>query len=208
MATTNQIQQNQEKSAGEQEKKEAESTIQEQISAKQKLEKQYQKVVKEQSVKEKVAKEQKLAEELSDSTWGQLDVYQTFAKDTVTKAQGYEDPEPVEEVKVKAPPPRKLTPKEQEEKEAEKMRLFSEFVAADAEASTPVEKKPDPMEAPLHFKYYQNDGDDASLVEQTADEILGGESKQVTKGKVNLKYDHSDPEWHVEPIAPVDYSKT
>lgn len=159
-------------------------------------------------MKQKKAKEEKLAQELSDSTWGQLEVMQTFAKDTVTKAQGYEDPEPVEEVKVVVPPPKKLTPKEQEEKETEKMRLFSEFVAADAEASTPVIKKPDPMEAPLHFKYYQNEGDDASLVEQTTDAILGGESKQVTKGKVNLKYDHSDPDWHIEPIAPVDYSKS
>ena len=34
------------------------------------------------------------------------------------------------------------------------MNLFSEFVAADAEASTPKEKKEDPMDAPLHFKYY------------------------------------------------------
>ena len=54
----------------------------------------------------------------------------------------------------------------------------------------------------------RQEGDDASLVEQTTDAILGGESKQVTKGKVNLKYDHSDPDWHIEPIAPVDYSKS
>lgn len=88
------------------------------------------------------------------------------------------------------------------------MRLFSEFVAADAEASTPVIKKVDPMEAPLHFKYYQNEGEDSQLIEETTDAILGGESKQVTKGKVNLKYDHSDPDWHIEPISPVDYTKS
>ena len=40
------------------------------------------------------------------------------------------------------------------------MRLFSEFVAADAEANQPKIKKADPMEAPLHFKYYKNDGEE------------------------------------------------
>ena len=42
--------------------------------------------MKEQGLKQKKAKEEKLAQELSDSTWGQLEVMQTFAKDTVTKA--------------------------------------------------------------------------------------------------------------------------
>lgn len=53
-----------------------------------------------------------MANELADSTWGQLDVMQSFAKQTVTKAQGYEDPEPVEEVKVQLPPPKVLSAKE------------------------------------------------------------------------------------------------
>lgn len=39
------------------------------------------------------------------------------------------------------------------------MRLFSDFVAADAETSQPVIKKEKPKERPLHFKYYQNDGE-------------------------------------------------
>ena len=45
------------------------------------------------------------------------------------------------------------------------MKLFSEFVAADAEASEPVVKKADPMKAPLHFKYYPNEGDEDSLID-------------------------------------------
>jgi len=36
------------------------------------------------------------------------------------------------------------------------MKLFSEYVAADAEASQPIMKKEKPKEEPLHFKYYQN----------------------------------------------------
>jgi len=40
------------------------------------------------------------------------------------------------------------------------MKLFSEFVAADAEASQPVIKKEDPMKKPLHFKYYQNNDEE------------------------------------------------
>ena len=60
------------------------------------------------------------------------------------------------------------------------MKLFSEFVAAEAEASQPVIKKEeveDPMNKPLHFKYYQNEGeDDSSLLDQTTDSILGAAS--------------------------------
>jgi hypothetical protein len=82
----------------------------------------------------------------------------SYSKDVITKAQGFEDPE---EVEPPPPPPPKpqLTPEQQEKEAQEKMRLFSEFVAADAEASTPVEKKEDPMDKPLHFKYYKNEGD-------------------------------------------------
>jgi hypothetical protein len=88
------------------------------------------------------------------------------------------------------------------------MRLFSEFVAADAEASEPIIKKEKPVEKPLHFKFYQNEGEEENLVESTTDEILGKASHSVTKGKVELKYDHSDPGWNVTPIKPVDYSKS
>ena len=77
------------------------------------------------------------------------------------------------------------------------MKLFSEFVAADAEANEPVIKKEDPMKKPLHFKYYANDGDDQTLTEDTTDTILGEASALLTKGKVDLKYDHSDPDWGV-----------
>lgn len=90
--------------------------------------------------------------------WGQLDAMQKYSKDVVTKAQGYEDPEPVEAPAPAAPAP-VLSPEEQEKQATEKMRLFSEFVAADAEANTPVIKPEDPMDKPLHFKYYKNEGD-------------------------------------------------
>ena len=96
------------------------------------------------------------------------------------------------------PPPLKLL---------QNLSLFSGFVVTDAEANQPVIKKSVPVDAPLHFKYYHNDGEENELTEVLTDDILSGESHQVTKGKVNLKYDHSDPEWGVKPIAPVDYSK-
>ena len=81
-----------------------------------------------------------------------------FSKDTVTKVQGFADPEPVEP-KEEEPKP-KLSQEEIEKQQTEKMRLFSEYVAADAEASQPVIKKEDPMKKPLHFKYYSNDGEE------------------------------------------------
>ena len=64
------------------------------------------------------------------------------------------------------------------------------------------------MKKPLHFKYYTDSDDSQSLTEETADQILGKESFQITKNKVNLKYDHSDPGWNVNPAKPVDYSKS
>ena len=88
------------------------------------------------------------------------------------------------------------------------MKLFSDFVAADAEANQPVIKKEDPMKAPLHFKYYSDDGDEASMTEVLSDEILGEASHQLTKNKVDMKYDHSDPDWGVSPIKPVNYQKS
>ena len=99
--------------------------------------------------------------------WGQLDSMMEFSKAQVTKIQGFPDPEPVEP-KVEPPKP-KLSPAEEEKQQTEKMRLFSEFVAADAEASEPVIKKEDPMEKPLHFKYYTNDGEDDQITENLSD---------------------------------------
>jgi hypothetical protein len=43
--------------------------------------------------------------------WGQLDAMQKYSKDVVTKAQGYEDPEPVEAPAPAAPAP-VLSPEE------------------------------------------------------------------------------------------------
>lgn len=85
------------------------------------------------------------------------------------------------------------------------MRLFSEYVAADAEASEPVIKKEDPMAKPLHFKYYKNDGD--SQTDELTDSILGQASHEVNKNRKEMKYDHSDSDWGVTPIQPVDYAK-
>ena len=85
------------------------------------------------------------------------------------------------------------------------MRLFSEFVAADAEASQPVIKKEDPMDKPLHFKFYKNEGE--TQTDELTDSILGQESHNVNKNRKVMKYDHSDPDWNVSPIQQVDYSK-
>ena len=85
------------------------------------------------------------------------------------------------------------------------MRLFSEYVAADAEASEPVIKIEDPMSKPLRFKYYKNDGD--SQTDELTDSILGEASHEVNKNRKEMKYDHSDADWGVTPIQPVDYDK-
>ena len=92
----------------------------------------------------------------------------------------------------------------------EKMKLFSEFVAADAEANTPVIKKvvEDPMKKPLHFKYYDNDGEEDKLTEDDADSILGSASQLLTKNKKEMKYESSDLEQGITPLKPVDYTKS
>ena len=129
-----------------------------------------------------------------------MDTQVSFLKDTVTKVQGYADPEPVEP-KEPEPPAKKLTLKEEEQENNEKMKLFSEFVAANAEETLKQEvKRVDPMKKPLHFKYYANDGEEEGLTEDTTDDILGAASAQLTKGKVDLKYDHSDAGWNVQPL--------
>ena len=62
------------------------------------------------------------------------------------------------------------------------MRLFSEFVAADAETSQPKIKKEPEKDRPLHFKYYQNEGEsETSLTEVLTDSILGKASNQINK---------------------------
>jgi len=138
-------------------------TIQEDMKVRDSLAEQYKNAEKEEKINAKKEKARKEAEEQRNSLWGQMDTAMAYLGET-----SYDMPE---EPKPKPAPAKKLTKKELEQQSDEKMRLFSEFVAADAEASTPVVKKEDPMAKPLHFKYYQNDGE--SLVEQTTDEILG-----------------------------------
>ena len=122
-----------------------------------------------------------------------------YSKNEITKAQGYEDPEPVEPKP--APPPLPKLSKEQLEKlKDEKILRFSDFVAAQAEASQPVIKKEDPMKKPLHFKYFQNDGDENEVTDQLTDSILGAQSSEINKKQVKLKYDHSDQDWNVTPL--------
>ena len=60
----------------------------------------------------------------------------------------------------------------------------------------------------MHFKFYENDGDDAtSINDNLTDDILGAASSAINKKQVKLKYDHSDPDWGVTPMQKVDYSK-
>ena len=55
---------------------------------------------------------------------------------TISKAQGYEEPQIADVQLEPPPPPPPPRPKEEVEKEEqEKMKLFSDFVAADAETS-------------------------------------------------------------------------
>ena len=62
------------------------------------------------------------------------------------------------------------------------MRLFSEIVAAEAETSEPIIKKQKPKERPLHFKYYQNEGEEeTALTEELTDNILGRASNAINK---------------------------
>lgn len=76
-----------------------------------KIQKQYQVTVKKEQEKAKKEKEKKLVEEIDNSMWGQMDSMYTYSKDVITKAQGFEDPEPVEEKP--APPPKPvLSPEE------------------------------------------------------------------------------------------------
>lgn len=88
------------------------------------------------------------------------------------------------------------------------MKLFSEFVAADAEANTPVIKKKELKleDQPLHFKYYTNDGE--SQTDELTDKILGAQSDQINKNKKVLPYSSSDPETGVTPLKAVDYSRS
>ena len=62
------------------------------------------------------------------------------------------------------------------------MKLFSEFVAADAEASKPIIKKEEVKEKPLHFKYYPNEGEE--ITENVTDNILG----KIIKFKIFAMY--------------------
>ena len=96
-----------------------------------------------------------------------------FTLDSVSKAQGFKEPGPEEVNLDPVEPLPELSQEEKEKQETEKMFLFSECVAAEAEASKPVIKE-EKKETPLHFKYYKNEGDDElSLTENIADDILG-----------------------------------
>lgn len=125
-----------------------------------------------------------------------------FQRQTVSKAQGYEEPQVADVQLEPPPPPPPPRPREVVEKEEqEKMRLFSEFVAADAETSQPIIKKEPAKERPLHFKYFQNEGEDEnSLTEELTDSILGKESNQINNKKPKMMYDHSDADWGVSPM--------
>jgi hypothetical protein len=61
------------------------------------------------------------------------------------------------------------------------------------------------MDKPLRFKYYKNEGD--TQTDELTDTILGEESHLVNKNRKVMKYDHSDSDWGVTPLQPVDYSK-
>lgn len=80
------------------------------------------------------------------------------------------------------------------------MLHFSEFVAAAAEASEPEIKKEDPMNKPLHFKYFANDGDENEVTDSLSDSILGKQSNAINRKQLKLKYDHSDADWNVTPL--------
>lgn len=74
-------------------------------------------------------------------------------------------------------------------------------MAADAECSQPAIKKEQPKERPLHFKYYQNEGEDEnSMTDDLTDSILGKTSSAINKKKPKMMYDHSDPGWGVTPM--------
>ena len=93
-----------------------------------------------------------------------------------------EEQEEVEEFFKPPPPPKKIkTPEEIQKETQDKLINFSEFVAAEAEASEPIVKKEKPKEKPLRFKYYENDGEDEKLVDIMSDSILSGASKQMNK---------------------------
>jgi hypothetical protein len=100
------------------------------------LEEQYKKAKIEEERAAKAKKEKEAVEKVNNSLWGQMDTNMNLLKETVTKVQGYDDISEKEvEVKEPSPPPKKLSAAEQEKQEEEKLKLFSEFVAADAEAS-------------------------------------------------------------------------
>lgn len=125
----------------------------------------------------------------------------------VSAAQGYDEPEP-EEVNLE-PAPEPLSAAQLEKQSYEKAKLFSEFVAGEAEANSPVVKEVK-VERPLHFKYYQNDGEsDQSLTENDLDQIVGAASNSEQKTVQKLPYNDKAYEEAVgvTPLQPVDYSK-
>jgi hypothetical protein len=115
--------------------------------------------------------------------WGQLDSSIDFLKENEQKA-GYKvdntEQEEVEEFFKEAPKPKKvLTPEEVQKESSEKLKLFSEFVAAEAEANSPEVKEEKPKDQPLRFKFYQNEEDTDLLTDMQQDSILGSASHSI-----------------------------
>lgn len=126
------------------------------------------------------------------------------------KKAGVAEEEKEEEEEFFKEPPKPEKPKTQEEiqkEEQDKLKLFSEFVAAEAEASEPIIKKEKPKEQPLRFKYFENDGEETNLVDKMTDSILSGASRSLNKNRKELKYESVEPEVGVTALEPVDYSK-
>lgn len=139
--------------------------------------------------------------------WGQLDSSIDFLNENVKKAGFEVEKEDMSEFYKDPPPPvHHLTAMEQQKEAAEKLKLFSELVAAEAEASEPIVKKEKPKEKPLRFKYYNNDDETDVLTDIQQDSILGTASKLITKNKPKMMYDSSEPE-QVPSSSYVDYKK-
>lgn len=144
-------------------------SILEQVQQQQVLESEHLKAVEAQAQKNQQENQKKQFETINNSLWGQLDNSIDFLKDNEKKAGYKEDKSEQEETEefFKPPPvPKKvLTPDEIQKESSEKLKLFSEFVAAEAEASLPIVKKEKPKETPLRFKYYQNENESDVLTD-------------------------------------------
>lgn len=124
----------------------------------------------------------------------------------VSNAQGFEEAEP-QNVNLE-PDPEPLSPQDQQKADQDKLRLFSEFVAGEAEAnSAPEQVKEKEVERPLTFRYYEDDNDDG-LTQNITDSVLATLSVEDKKNDKHLKYsDEYEKELGITPEKPVDYTK-